>query len=102
MPWSVYVKWQDYFQRDPFNENWMGVRLGYAVAGLANLVSGLTYVVVKGFGGRGKRVKFKPKDFMPKLQQKRKYVSPNDMFTKMLTATKLLGGKVIDKRGRKD
>lgn len=72
----------------------MGFRWAYAFAKLAGMFH-------KPKGKRG----WTPKDFMPPLHEEEKSsktLTPDQFFQKMVFMTKALGGKIIDKRKKKE
>jgi len=63
------------------------LRVGYAAAQLAQLWG----------KPKGKKA-WAPSDFMPNFDGPRKAASPQQWLDRMVTITKLMGGKIINKR----
>jgi hypothetical protein len=90
MPWRVWREWLQYAEVEPFGAESLGLRIGYAAAALASM-----------WGKPKNRKAWKASDFMPDFQRAARKPTPDDLFAKMVMVTKLMGGRVIDKRGKR-
>jgi len=89
MPWRVYEEWAIYAREEPFGQ--LALRLGYAAAALGNLLAKPKH-----------RRSWQPADFMPDAPlptpTRQAQTNADQHLAQMLMFTKIVGGKVIDKR----
>lgn len=92
MPWRVFEEWAIYAREEPFGQ--LALRLGYAAAALGNLLA------------KPKRKRaWQPSDFMPDAPlptpTRQAQADADQHLAQMMIYTRMVGGKVIDKRKQK-
>jgi len=89
MPYRLWREWEEYEKIEPFGEKRADLRMGFAMAQLAAALGS------KPKGQKG----WRPKDFMPNFTRaKAKSKTPRQIYDHMIAVTRLMGGKIIDKR----
>lgn len=92
MPHRVWLEWGEYAAIEPFDGEWADKR--------ADWRAGMQAATVANCLGRKKGQKaFKPDDFMPKIElRKKKQQTPDDLLNKVIVFNQLFGGMYIDAR----
>ena len=87
LPYRVFRDWTYYFQLEPFGEERADFRAGIISAVVANCLA----------RKRG-RPAFHPSDFMPNFEKQER--TADELVGQMIMINRVLGGSVVDKRGK--
>jgi hypothetical protein len=86
MPQRIFEDWMIFYQDEPFGQ--IPLRLGYAAAGLGNLLG----------KPKGRRA-WKPEQFMPDVPRRKSTSRPDRQLGKIFAIAKMFGATINDPKG---